>query len=134
MRAQQLFISKGVRVFYTSPIALTKTKNNNTTNAKSFYKREVMITDFSIWYLFGSLAVISGILNGVFSYMITFYLSKHSIKINYWNIRLYMLKYLKQYRNLTIEENGKAGNLFYAWMISISLFLISAVILIVQII
>jgi hypothetical protein len=93
-----------------------------------------MISDFSSWYLFGGLAVISGILNGFFSYMITFYLSKHGIKIAFWNIRLYLLKYLKQYRKLTIEENGKSGNLFYAWIISISLFLVSAVILIMQII
>ena len=93
-----------------------------------------MIADFFIWIIFGGLAVISGILNGVFSYMILFYLSKHGIKVNYWNVRLYMLKYLKQYRNLTIEVNGRSGNLFYAWVISISLFLVSAVILIVQII
>jgi hypothetical protein len=93
-----------------------------------------MSADFFSWYLFGGLAVISGILNGVFSYMITSYLSKHDIKINYWNIRLYMLKYLKQYRKLTIEINGKAGNLLYARIISISLFVVFAVILIVQII
>lgn len=93
-----------------------------------------MSADFIIWYLFGSLAVISGILNGVFSYMITSYLSKQGIKIQYWNIRLYMLKYLNQYRKHTIEENGTSGNLFYAWTLTISLFLVSAVILIVQII
>ena len=93
-----------------------------------------MSADLFSWYLFGGLAVISGILNGVFSYMIASYLSKHGIKVNYWNIRLWMLKYLKQYRSLTIEENGKSGNLFYAWIISISLFVVSAVILIVQII
>jgi hypothetical protein len=99
-----------------------------------FWKHDVMSADFFSWYLFGGLAVISGILNGVFSYMILYYLSKHDIKVNYWNVRLWMLKYLKQYRKLTIEKNGKTGNLFYAWIISISLFLVSAVILIVQII
>ena len=90
-----------------------------------------MSADFSSWILFGGLAVISGVLNGVFSWMIVYYLSKHGVKVNYWNVRLWMLKYLKQYRNLTIEEDGKSGNLFYAWIISISLLLISAVILIV---
>jgi len=93
-----------------------------------------MSTDFFSWYIFGFLAAISGIFNGVFSYMITSYLSKHGNKINYWNMRLYMLKYLKQYRKLTIEENGKPGNLFYAWIVTISLFLVSAVFLIVLII
>jgi hypothetical protein len=84
--------------------------------------------------MFGYLAAISGILNGVFTYMITHYLSKHGIKINYWNIRLYMIKYLRQYRKVTIEENGKPGNLFFAWLVSIGLFLVSAVILVVFII
>jgi len=99
-----------------------------------FWKHYVMIVDFYSWYLFGIfgvLAVISGILNAVFSYMIMFFLSKHGIKVNYWNARLWMLKYLIQYRKLTIEKNGKSGNLFYAWIISISLLLISAVIFIV---
>ena len=74
------------------------------------------------------LALISGLLNGVFTYMILGYLSKHSYKVNWWMIRLFMIRYLKQYRKLTIEENGKPGNLFYAWVVSISLFVISAVI------
>ena len=99
-----------------------------------FWKHNVLSADFYSWILFGGLAVISGALNGVFSYMITSYLSKHGVKINYWNIRLYVLQYLKQYRNLTIEKNGKTGNLFYAWIISIIIFLVSAVILIMQII
>jgi hypothetical protein len=93
-----------------------------------------MSTDLTIWYIFGSIAVISGIINGVFTYMITHYLSKRGIKINYWNLRLLMLKYLRQYRKLTIEENGKPGNLFYAWIVSISLFLVSAIILVVIIV
>ena len=77
-----------------------------------------MITDFF------TLAIISGICGVVFSLMITFYLSKHGIKINYWLLRWYMLKYLHQYRKLTIEENGKPGNLFYAFIVSMSLTLI----------
>jgi len=93
-----------------------------------------MSTDLFTWYLFGGLALISGIINGVFTYIITHYLSKHDIKINYWNLRLMMLKYLKQYRKLTIEENGKPGNLFYAWIVSITLFLVSAIILVVIIV
>ena len=92
-----------------------------------------MSLDFFGWILFGGLALVSGIINGVLSYMITFYLSKHGVKVNYWNIRLYMLKYLKQYQKLTSEKNGKTGSLFYAWMISIGVFVVSAVVLIIQI-
>ena len=90
-----------------------------------------MSIDSSSWYIFGLIAAFSGLINGVFSYRIMHYLSTHGIKVNYWMVRLYMLKYLIQYRKLTIEENGTPGNLFYAWVVSISLFLISAIILIV---
>ncbi len=91
-----------------------------------------MSTDLTFWYIFGSVAVINAISNGVFSYMIYRYLSKHGKKINYWwNLRFNMPKYLGQYRKLTIEEDGKPGNLFYAWIISTSLFLVSAIILVV---
>ena len=77
-----------------------------------------MSTDFLI------LTIASAICGVVFSLMITSYLSKHGIKINYWLLRLYMLKYLQQYRKLTIEENGKPGNLFYAFIVSMSLALV----------
>jgi len=91
-----------------------------------------MSTNFLSWYIFAFLAAISAIFNGVFGYMIASYLSKHGNKIDYWwNMRFHMLKYLKQYRKLTIEENGKPGNLFYAWVVAISLFLVSVVSLIV---
>jgi len=74
------------------------------------------------------LAIISAICGVVFTLMITSYLSKHGIKINYWLLRLYMLKYLQQYRKLTIEENGKPGNLFYAVIASWSLTLVFLII------
>ena len=87
-----------------------------------------MNTDFLI------LAIISSICGGVISLKITSFLSKHGIKINYWLLRFYMLKYLKQYRKLTIEENGKPGNLFYAYIVSWSLALVSYIIWIVLLI
>jgi hypothetical protein len=83
-----------------------------------------------IWYIFG-LAVISGIFSLVISFMAASHLSKHGTKINYWNVRFHMLKYVKQYRELTIEESGKPGSLFYAWLVTISLFSVSIISLIV---
>ena len=79
-------------------------------------------------FLFLYWAGISGIANGVYTYMIRLYLSKHGIKINHWNMGLSMLKYLNQYRNITIDENGKLGNLLYDWIVSITLFLVCAAI------
>ena len=91
-----------------------------------------MSIDSSSLYIFGLITAFSGIINGVFSYKIMHYLSTHGIKVNYWMVRLYILKYLIQYRKLTIEQNGTPGNLFSAWIVSISLFLISVIILIVM--
>ena len=81
-----------------------------------------MSTDFLI------LTIASLICGVVFSLMITSYLSKHGIKINYLLIRLYLPKYIHQYRKLTIEENGKPGNLFYAVIVSWSLALVFIII------
>ena len=84
-----------------------------------------MILDYLI------LTIISTICGVVFTLKITSFLSRHGIKINYWLLKLYMLKYLKQYRELTIEENGKAGSLFYAFIASWSIALVFYIILIV---
>ena len=83
-----------------------------------------------LWYIFG-LAVISGILSLVISFRAASHLSKHGTKISYWDVRFHPLKYLKQYRELTIEENGKPGRLFYAWFVTISLFSVLLISLIV---
>jgi len=85
-----------------------------------------------IWYIFG-LAVISGISSLLISFRAASHLSKHGTKINYWDVRFHPLKYFKQYRELTIEENGKPGSLFYAWIVTISIFSVSIISLIVLI-
>jgi hypothetical protein len=85
-----------------------------------------------IWYIFG-LAVISGISSLLISFRAASHLSRHGTKINYWNVRFHPLKYLKQYRELTIEENGKTGSLFYAWIVTISLFSVSLISFIVSV-
>jgi len=73
-------------------------------------------------------ALISFIFGIVFMIMITSFLSKRGIKINYIFLRIYIIKYIHQYRKITIEENGKPGNLFYPYIVSMSLALILAII------
>jgi hypothetical protein len=73
-------------------------------------------------------ALVSVIVGIVFMIMIVSFLSKRGIKINYIFIRLYIIKYIHQYRKITLEENGKPGNLFYAFIISMNLALVLAVI------
>lgn len=91
-----------------------------------------MSTHSFIWYIFG-LAVISGISSLLISFRAASHLSKHGTKINYWDVRFHPLKYFKQYRELTIEENGKPGSLFYAWIVTISIFSVSIISFIVLI-
>ena len=66
-------------------------------------------------------ALVSVIFGIVFMIMITSFLSKRGIKINYIFLRLYIIKYIHQYRKITIEENGKPGKLFYAFIVSMNL-------------
>ena len=74
------------------------------------------------------LAIISVICGIVFSLMITSFVSRHGIKINYVFLKLYLLKYVHQYRKITVEENGKPGNLFYAFIVSMNLALVFTII------
>jgi hypothetical protein len=85
-----------------------------------------------IWYIFG-LAVISGISSLLISFRAASHLSNNGTKINYWDVRFHGLKYIKQYREFTIKENGKTGSLFYAWFVTISLFSVSIISLIISV-
>ena len=73
-------------------------------------------------------ALVSVIFGIVFMIMIVSFLYRRGIKINYVFLRLYIIKYVHQYRKITIEENGKPGNLFYPYIVSMSLALVLAVI------
>ena len=62
------------------------------------------------------------------SIMMTAFLSKRGAKINYLLIRIYIYKYINQYRKITKEENGKVGSLFYSFIISFILALLFAIV------
>ena len=74
------------------------------------------------------LAIGSVLCGIVFSMMITAFVSKRGTKINYLLIRIYIYKYVNQYRKITIEENGKEGPLFYPFIVSFILALIFAIV------
>jgi len=73
-------------------------------------------------------ALVSVIFGIVFMIMIVSFLSNRGININYIFLRLYIIKYIHQYRKITIEENGKPGYLFYAFIVSMNFALVLAVI------
>jgi len=62
------------------------------------------------------------------SIMIASFLSKRGIKINYLLFRVLIFKYIQQYRQITMEETGKAGPLFYWFITAWNLALIFAIV------
>ena len=63
----------------------------------------------------------------VFSIMIVNEVSKRGVKINFFLLRLYIIKYIHQYRKITKEETGKVGPLYYPCIISVNLAWICAI-------
>ena len=68
-----------------------------------------------------TMAIGCGIVNVTLSIMIAYQLEKRGININFLLLRIFILKYLGQYREVTRKETGKTGLLFPAWIISINL-------------
>ena len=89
---------------------------------EEFETEEVVMSN-----LFFILALVSVVLGIVTWIMIVSFLSKRGIKINYLLLKVLIVRYVKQYRRITIEENGKPGPWFYPFIISMSLTLLFAV-------
>jgi len=62
------------------------------------------------------------------SIMITSFLSERGIKINFPLFRLFIFKWVGQYRKITIEETGKPGPLFYSFITSWNVALVLAIV------
>ena len=56
--------------------------------------------------------------------MMTDAVSKKGVKVNFFLIRLFLPRYISQYRRITREETGKTGPLFFIGITSINLALI----------
>ena len=65
-----------------------------------------------------------GCLFVITSILIVRELVKREIKINYLFIRLFIFKYVKQYKEITTKESGKPGSLYFFWIAVINLELI----------
>ncbi len=55
------------------------------------------------------------------------FLKSRDIKANFLLLRLLVLKYLSQYREITQKETGKTGILYYHWIISINIVLAAVI-------
>jgi len=69
-------------------------------------------------------AVIFLIIYIVLSMMMVHEVSKRGVKINIPLLRLFIIKYIHQYKQKTLEETGKVGPLYYPCLTSITLALI----------
>jgi len=63
----------------------------------------------------------------IFSMMIVHEVSKRGVKINFVLLRLYIIKYIHQYRQITLKETGKIGPLYYPCVGSVILAFILAI-------
>ena len=63
----------------------------------------------------------------IFSMMIVHQLMKRGVKINFFLLKLYLIKYISQYKRITTEETGKPGPLFYPCIVSVNLSLVFAI-------
>jgi len=77
--------------------------------------------------LFGILAGCGGLWASVTSVRIYDYLRKKNVPVSFLWLRVLIPKYLGQYREITLKETGRAGPLFYHFVISINVALVAAV-------
>jgi hypothetical protein len=76
-----------------------------------------------------AIAVVSVLWGVASAIMIGNALQKRGIKINWiWFRVLILTKYLGQYREVTRQETGRTGALFYSYVISMNVALVTAVV------
>ena len=74
------------------------------------------------------LAILAALANVVITIMIMAELQRRGIKISILWARLYMIKYVYQYRQVTEAQNGRPGPLFSLWLVSINSALVLGVV------
>lgn len=79
-------------------------------------------------YIFAAIAFVSVASGIVLSMMIVGEVSKRGVKINYFLIRLFLIKYIHEYKRLTTQETGRVGPLYYPCIVSYQLALLFAVV------
>ena len=78
-------------------------------------------------HLFLAIAVCCGAWAGVTSARICSYLRKKNVPVSFLWLRVLIIKYVRQYREITLRETGSVGPLFYHFVISINLALVAAI-------
>jgi hypothetical protein len=82
----------------------------------------------NVSHLFLYLAIFFVLVNVVITMLMISELQKRKFKINLFLLKLYIPKYVSQYKKMTSEETGRAGSLYYGWLATINLAWIAAVV------
>ena len=77
------------------------------------------------------LILVCGVWAVVASLLIARDLERRGVHVNYLWLRVMILKYLSQYRRVTLEETGRVGSLFYHYVIPLSMALVLTIILVI---
>ena len=59
---------------------------------------------------------------------ITNFVAEQGTKVNFFLYRIYVIKYVSQYKRITEKENGKPGPWFYSFVVSMNLTWVLAII------
>jgi len=89
-----------------------------------YYRESEMVMSHTFFIL----ALASAVWGVVSSIVITAFLARRGVKINYVFIKVLILKYVHQYRKITLRENGRPGPWFYSYVISMNLALVLAIV------
>ena len=79
----------------------------------------------TVFFILTLISIASGIAASI---AITSFLRGRGIKINYLLIRLFIFRYVRQYRQITMEETGQPGPLFRWFIASWGLALLFAIV------
>ena len=78
--------------------------------------------------LFLGMGLVSIAWGAVSMFAITSFVAERGTKINLFLYRLYVFKYINQYKQITEAENGEPGPWFYSFLISMNITLVLTVV------
>jgi len=73
------------------------------------------------------IAIFSALWGVVSAVMIAEALRRRGINVSWIFLRVMILKYAKQYRDVTLKDTGRTGLLFYSYVIAMNIALVTAV-------
>jgi hypothetical protein len=82
--------------------------------------------------LLASLMLACGVWAAVASGLIVRDLERRGVSIDFLWLRVKILKYISEYRKVTLEETGHVGPLFYHYVIPLNVALVLVIILVIH--